>query len=65
MHAVTFSNPQKHSTDIHTHTHNAHTPQEEYLSDEEFESIFGVDKAAFAVMPAWKRINAKKAKALF
>ncbi len=40
-------------------------PKEEYLSDAEFETIFGTDKEDFKNMPAWKRINAKKTKGLF
>ncbi|GBF95236.1 hypothetical protein Rsub_07951 [Raphidocelis subcapitata] len=39
--------------------------KEEYLSDAEFETVFGMDKADFKAMPAWKRINAKKSKGLF
>lgn len=39
--------------------------QEEYLSDDDFKTVFGVSKAEFAAMPAWKRINAKKDKGLF
>jgi hypothetical protein len=39
--------------------------QEEYLSEEEFEVVFGMDKEDFRAMPPWKRINAKKAKGLF
>jgi hypothetical protein len=39
--------------------------QEEYLSEEEFEVVFGMDKEDFRAMPPWKRINAKKSKGLF
>lgn len=39
--------------------------QEEYLSEAEFEQVFGMDKEDFRAMPPWKRINAKKAKGLF
>jgi hypothetical protein len=39
--------------------------QEEYLSGEEFEKIFGMDKEEFKNMPNWKRISLKKAKGLF
>lgn len=39
--------------------------KEEYLSDAEFEQVFGIDKEEFKSMPAWKRINAKKSKGLF
>jgi hypothetical protein len=42
-----------------------HLVQEEYLSEEEFEVVFGMDKEDFQAMPPWKRINAKKAKGLF
>jgi hypothetical protein len=42
-----------------------HRTQEEYLADAEFETVFGMDKAEFRAMPAWKRINAKKSKGLF
>jgi hypothetical protein len=41
------------------------TPKEEYLAEEEFESVFGMDKEDFRAMPPWKRINAKKSKGLF
>jgi hypothetical protein len=49
------------------HHLNHHPPphQEEYLSEEEFEAVFGMDKEDFRAMPPWKRINAKKAKGLF
>jgi hypothetical protein len=43
----------------------APAPQEEYLSDAEFETVFGMDKETFLAMPAWKRITAKKGKGLF
>lgn len=39
--------------------------KEEYLAEEEFESVFGMDKEDFRAMPPWKRINAKKSKGLF
>ena len=31
-----------------------------FLSDADFESVFGMDKAAWEKMPAWKRKNKKK-----
>jgi hypothetical protein len=39
--------------------------REQALSDEEFVSVFGMDKASFAKLPGWKQMNAKKAKGLF
>lgn len=41
------------------------TQKEEYLSDAEFQTVFGVDRAAFRAMPKWKRDDAKKKKGLF
>jgi len=55
-------NPTQHNT---THPPQSHHYQEEYLSDAEFEQVFGIDKEEFKSMPAWKRINAKKSKGLF
>jgi hypothetical protein len=34
------------------------------LSDEEFQQLFGSDKATFAALPGWKKLAAKKAKNL-
>jgi hypothetical protein len=39
--------------------------QEEYLSAAAFEKVFGMSKEAFAAMPAWKRLDAKKKHGLF
>ena len=39
--------------------------RETYLADEEFEQLFGMDKAAFAALPGWKRNAAKKKHNLF
>lgn len=39
--------------------------RETYLSDSEFQSLFGVDKAQFAAMPKWKQETAKKKHKLF
>jgi len=36
-----------------------------YLSDEEFETVFGFSVAEFAKMPKWKQQNAKRANDLF
>ena len=48
------------------HRNTTHPPaQEEYLSEQEFETVFGMDKEDFRAMPPWKRINLKKVKALF
>ncbi len=41
------------------------TKRETYLADEEFEQLFGMDKAAFAALPGWKRNAAKKKHKLF
>jgi DNA-binding transcriptional regulator YiaG len=38
--------------------------RETYLSDEEFEAVFGMVKEAFAKLPGWKRNKAKKDKKL-
>ena len=34
--------------------------KETYLSDSDFQEAFGMDKAAFAKLPKWKQVNAKK-----
>mmetsp|Transcript_473 Transcript_473/g.1555 ORF Transcript_473/g.1555 Transcript_473/m.1555 type:complete len:351 (-) Transcript_473:20-1072(-) len=39
--------------------------KEEYLSDEEFQTVFGMTPAAFRGLPKWKQSNLKKAKELF
>lgn len=39
--------------------------QEEYLSAEEFATVFGMDREDFRALPPWKRINLKKACKLF
>ena len=39
--------------------------KESYLSDADFATVFGMDKAAFAKLPAWKRTDAKKKAGLF
>lgn len=39
--------------------------KEMYLSDADFQSVFGMDKAAWEKMPAWKRKNKKKEAKLF
>jgi len=39
--------------------------KEEYLSEEEFMGVFGMGKEEFTELPAWKRINLKKASHLF
>jgi hypothetical protein len=36
-----------------------------YLTDAEFEKVFGMNKAAYEAMPKWKAISAKKAAELF
>jgi hypothetical protein len=41
------------------------TRKEEYLDAAAFEAVFGMGKAEFQGLPAWKRINLKKAKGLF
>eukprot|EP00971_Amphidinium_carterae_P182521 3622403-Amphidinium_carterae.1 len=38
--------------------------KEEYLSDEEFQTVFGMTPAAFRGLPKWKQSNLKKAKEL-
>ena len=39
--------------------------KEAYLSEAEFKRLFGVDKAAFNALPAWKQMEQKKRHALF
>ena len=39
--------------------------KEEFLSDADFATVFGMDKAAFAALPKWKRQAAKKKNGLF
>lgn len=39
--------------------------RETYLSDEAFQELMGMDKAAFAAMPKWKQVNKKKELGLF
>lgn len=39
--------------------------KQNYLSDAEFQSTFGTDKAGFAAMPKWKQQAAKKKNGLF
>ena len=39
--------------------------KEEYLSDKEFNEVFGTDRASFRAMPKWKRDDAKRKKGLF
>ncbi len=39
--------------------------KEAYLSDAEFKTVFGMDKAEFYKQPGWKITAAKKAKDLF
>ncbi|XP_063789984.1 villin-1 [Pseudophryne corroboree] len=41
------------------------TRKEEYLSTEDFTSIFGVSRNEFQALPEWKRQNIKKEKGLF
>ena len=39
--------------------------RQNYLSDAEFQSVFGMDKAAFEKLPGWKKTAAKKKADLF
>lgn len=39
--------------------------KEEYLDDQTFQSVFGMDKQTFAALPKWKRDDAKKKNGLF
>jgi hypothetical protein len=41
------------------------THKEQYLSDEEFEKVFGMDKAKFNGLPKWKQSGQKKTLGLF
>ena len=39
--------------------------REAYVKDSVFESLFGMDRAAFAALPKWKQVAAKKKHKLF
>ena len=39
--------------------------KEDYLEDAQFTSVFGVERAAFLKLPAWKRLLEKKRVSLF
>jgi len=39
--------------------------KEAYLSSEEFQSVFGLERSTFATMPRWKQMNLKRDKNLF
>lgn len=39
--------------------------QEEYLSADEFSTVFKMDKGAFEKLPQWKRLQLKKSTLLF
>ncbi|XP_068576392.1 advillin [Cebidichthys violaceus] len=41
------------------------TQKEKYLSDSDFNHIFGITKDDFASMPQWKQLNMKKEKGMF
>jgi len=41
------------------------TNKEKLLNDDDFMSVFGVDKDAFYKMPGWKQKNLKKSKGFF
>ena len=41
------------------------TKKEEYLSDSDFQEVFGMSKTAFGALPKWKRNAAKKKHGLF
>jgi hypothetical protein len=41
------------------------TRKEEYLTDDEFVKVMGIDKAGFRSLPAWKRNEKKKSTGLF
>jgi len=41
------------------------TKKEEYLSDEEFEKVFGMNKEQFGELPGWKKKSIKQNKNLF
>jgi len=42
-----------------------HTKLESYLSEEEFTTVFKMDKEAFGKMPPWKQLKLRKEKQLF
>lgn len=39
--------------------------QEEYLSGEEFSTVFKMEREAFLKLPQWKRLQLKKSTLLF
>jgi hypothetical protein len=39
--------------------------REEYLTDPDFQTVFGTDKIKFRAQPKWKKDAAKKGKGLF
>lgn len=39
--------------------------QEEYLTAEEFATVFKMERAAYLKLPAWKRLQLKKSTLLF
>ena len=39
--------------------------KEKYLNDEDFESVFGVNREAFYKLAGWKQKNLKKSKGFF
>ena len=41
------------------------TKKEDYLSAADFASVFGMERAAFGALPAWKRLQKKKEVGLF
>jgi len=42
-----------------------HANKEEFLSVEEFQEAFGMNKAAYTALPGWKKQAAKKKAGLF
>jgi hypothetical protein len=41
------------------------TKLESYLADDEFQSVFGMGREQYSVLPKWKQANLKKSKRLF
>jgi len=39
--------------------------KDQHLNDQEFQTVFGMDRAAFNALPAWKKANLKKKVKLF
>merc|ERR1712083_206660 len=58
--------PDVHGTKSYEEAKQLSVPNKEaYLSDDEFQKVFGMDKEAFYKLRPWKQKNIKRAKGLF